>query len=468
MNKTLMSFNDRAMSSGLITVQPDLARELKSATQKFMHLTQAAQAISGSDIDDEEPKEADQPAKKRTKASEKRQNPSQARNSSPTPQPVPTVERADIGWGYSAAIEPQSTTPTGIESMAASLLPGYPLSEAVQTIGRMQQPSSTNYLPFFPFRHDDDTPRVASNANQFQFQQYQALMPSPPLLSMDPADQVLLGNPLKESRLQPPWTYSFQETNFSRRLHRATLERGYHVLSNVEHKPVLFERIFRLTLLYSTREQLLARFKSLLSKGINDPLEYFQVPFIHLGGAGTHYPQLDENGNPKAKPNAFNVRSIGPLPDSPNRVRLEMVSAGAFSARPGNEVELDLEGFEGQWFDPYDVEGYLQEKGVVISPYASFAEAELPSTDLALSSMLEVPPINAMAASASPSGSTRGLTPGTCSTLSAPDTPLPIPSTGLGAAPSNDDGTGIPVDEASLFGFGDFGSSGVYSTGPDF
>ncbi|KAK3045368.1 hypothetical protein LTS18_013941, partial [Coniosporium uncinatum] len=61
-----------------------------------------------------------------------------------------------------------------------------------------------------------------------------------------------------------------------------------------------------------------------------------------------------------------------------------------------------------------------------------------------------------------------GLTPGTCSTLSAPDTPLPIPSTGLGAAPSNDDGTGIPVDEASLFGFGDFGSSGVYSTGPDF
>ena len=33
-----------------------------------------------------------------------------------------------------------------------------------------------------------------------------------------------------------------------------------------------------------------------------------------------------------------------------------------------------IEGFEGEWFDPNDVESYLEEKGVHINPDSTFAE----------------------------------------------------------------------------------------------
>jgi hypothetical protein len=46
-------------------------------------------------------------------------------------------------------------------------------------------------------------------------------------------------------------------------------------------------------------------------------------------------------------------------------------------ARPATDISVEVEGFEGTWFDPYDVEGYLESKGVVIDPSVSFVEAEI-------------------------------------------------------------------------------------------
>jgi hypothetical protein len=46
-------------------------------------------------------------------------------------------------------------------------------------------------------------------------------------------------------------------------------------------------------------------------------------------------------------------------------------------SRPGAEVSVEIEGFEGEWFDPYDVEGYLESRGIHIDPTVSFVEAEI-------------------------------------------------------------------------------------------
>lgn len=40
-------------------------------------------------------------------------------------------------------------------------------------------------------------------------------------------------------------------------------------------------------------------------------------------------------------------------------------------------MTVEIAGFEGEWFDTQDVQGYLEEKGIYIDPGASFAEAEM-------------------------------------------------------------------------------------------
>lgn len=52
-------------------------------------------------------------------------------------------------------------------------------------------------------------------------------------------------------------------------------------------------------------------------------------------------------------------------------VRLENVVDG----RREDLNDMDLQGFEGEWFDAYDVQGYLEERwGCRLDPKSSFAE----------------------------------------------------------------------------------------------
>ena len=55
-----------------------------------------------------------------------------------------------------------------------------------------------------------------------------------------------------------------------------------------------------------------------------------------------------------------------------------MGEAGFIDGSP--PIEAVIEGFEGEWFDPYDIEGYLAEKGMHVDPTASFAEVEVAAT----------------------------------------------------------------------------------------
>ncbi|KAF2493796.1 hypothetical protein BU16DRAFT_426901, partial [Lophium mytilinum] len=162
-------------------------------------------------------------------------------------------------------------------------------------------------------------------------------------------------------------TYSFQETTFARRLTRATVERGFHLLSTSSLHPAAVNHVFKLSLPYITRDQMLARFRAILTKSNSDTLDCWQTPFIHLGGAGTHYPRRDANGSTSPPPNSWNVRSIGPMK--------KLVLENSVDSTLNQVIDVDLRGFEGEWFDAHDVEGYLEELGVRIDPQASFAEA---------------------------------------------------------------------------------------------
>jgi hypothetical protein len=175
---------------------------------------------------------------------------------------------------------------------------------------------------------------------------------------------------LTSKSIAPDFTYSYDETTFARRLTRAALEAGFQILSMATIRPSALNYVFRLSLAYYTVEQLRSRFKEMLSRGVNEDLDFEETPFVHLGDAGKHYPRKDANGNimPRRK-NNWTLRQIGP-PEK-RMVRAE----NAVDGRAEYLHDIDLSGFEGEWFDAHDVQGYLEEEyGCRLNPKSSFAE----------------------------------------------------------------------------------------------
>ncbi|PIA93309.1 hypothetical protein CB0940_04082 [Cercospora beticola] len=167
---------------------------------------------------------------------------------------------------------------------------------------------------------------------------------------------------------RPPRTYSFAETTFARRLHRATAEQAYKLLHEFDKRPTTYKRSFRLSLMSRDRETLIKMTREMLARGPREPLDQ-ETALIHVGGAGTHYPKRDASGRLLPKPQTWHVGIVGPH-------RLALLE-DAVKGKITVNMTVDIAGLEGEWFDPYDVEGYLAEKGIYIDPLASFAVAEI-------------------------------------------------------------------------------------------
>lgn len=171
------------------------------------------------------------------------------------------------------------------------------------------------------------------------------------------------------STLAPVFTYSYNEVTFARRLTRATMEVGFDYLSAPNVPPEIPKHVFKLSLPYSTLEEIRNRFKIILSRGVDEDLDWWATPFIHLGGAGTHYQRRDAQGNIIPMKNSWTVRQIGPM--DKRLLRL----ANALNGESQDLEGVDLGGLEGEWFDAYDVQGYLEEQWhCKIDPRSSFAE----------------------------------------------------------------------------------------------
>lgn len=185
---------------------------------------------------------------------------------------------------------------------------------------------------------------------------------------------------LIESHLSstPVHTYSFLESSFSRRLHRYCLEHAYRYFSNPGSDPKVVYRLFRLVSCMRDQERMARCFRNLVRRGPGEPLEIWSLPFYRVGGAGTHYPREDECGNPTYPPNMRVPRRIlGSLP-----VRAPEMPDG--QQEEGANDFLWLMGFGGEWFDSYDVEKYLEEKGIFPDAHLSSVEVKNHSSMLPL------------------------------------------------------------------------------------
>jgi hypothetical protein len=385
MNKSFLQFNDSALKSGLLTGNPGLAHQVKQVTKSFIALANSAAEGSEGDDDGSEPMvdavTEEQSASSRREATKERQ-----------PQATPIQhQHMNIGWGYSVPPKHTASNPltkdhrrhvdsfqddlnTAEEAGLVRYRPQVTIGHLMDQGGQSWSESATedaNTPQMLPFGLIDVLSRRQYSAPGNQTQNiYSVSIPTP---DVSPPYTRLPTPPLLSLKsLTPSWTYSHDETTFARRLTRASLEAGFRILSIANQRPSALNHVFRLSLPFMTLDEIRDRFKTLLARGVDEDLNCWDTPFIHLGGAGTHYQRRDENGNVIKIPNGWTIRRIGPMVS--NLVRAENVADPSQS----QDLNIDLTGLDGEWFDAWDVEGYLEhEKGVRIDPKASFAEVSI-------------------------------------------------------------------------------------------
>ncbi|THY36696.1 hypothetical protein D6D01_00198 [Aureobasidium pullulans] len=188
--------------------------------------------------------------------------------------------------------------------------------------------------------------------------------------SFDPMENNQVSMSMMRS-LGIPESYSSFESTFARRLHRASCEYAYRLACDPTRIPVLFNNVFKLTLKAAgTVDRVKYSLQSTLSRSTREPLSNWGVTFIHVGGAGTHYPRPPEEGGlGYQSPNSWAVTTVGPHKIGGSTIE---------EALTAEMLLRGVTGMDGEWFDAYDVEGYLAEKGIRLDPSSSFAEIELP------------------------------------------------------------------------------------------
>ncbi|KAF2100601.1 hypothetical protein NA57DRAFT_74203 [Rhizodiscina lignyota] len=413
MNKSFLNFNDRAVSSGVIGLNADLARELRATTEHFLTLARnASSGASGSDGEDQEEEQLAIEAPRKSK---------------PTPTTGPHEQELDltmnesnvlrdIGWGYTQTIGDTSNSSSTRASAEPQneFLPGVKMNDAPHLLQRFRESNSTLNLPFFGLDDlqastttGDEIMDITSNSNAHNYglnlSQFNAMIPSPPAISdkaqvdssatltladgpfaiFPSASRALatppIASPMISTKLGLPYTYSFQETTFARRLHRAAIERGFHLISQAELRPQRFAEVFGLTLRFSTRNDVRARLRQILSRGPGESLDNHGGPYLNFGGAGTHYAKRDSDRN-IIKGSQKRIGPFGRLPQLQNTEQsIGMDLAETMMLSQTDDQVPD--GYEGEWLDPTDVEGYLQERGLKLEAQAHFVEGEVSDID---------------------------------------------------------------------------------------
>lgn len=159
-------------------------------------------------------------------------------------------------------------------------------------------------------------------------------------------------------------TYSHHERTLARRLHRIALEQTYAWFRDRATSPAWIVHVFGLLPCLPEPQCVERTYRRVLRAGSDDSLELLVMPFYGIGGAGTHYPRRDETGCPvypenMREPKRILDRAVGALPGRQH-------TSGLAEADPGNHRKLQMLGFDGDWFDCHDVQGYLESLGITL------------------------------------------------------------------------------------------------------
>ncbi|KAK8121548.1 hypothetical protein PG999_005668 [Apiospora kogelbergensis] len=190
-----------------------------------------------------------------------------------------------------------------------------------------------------------------------------------PQLSFDPSYGMSSWAPSPWASLPSPSTLAYQEPSFARRLHRSALQRAAHLVTMKNPPSETVLRVFGFARLFETLEQIRERTLGLLTRSERESLSHQEYPFQHLGGMGTHFPAAErgEHMSPvsrglPARPKDDYPFTMGPMDPRVGKIR---------------ETLINLPGFDGQFWDPDEVQIYLMHNGVEIPPAVDHHVVEL-------------------------------------------------------------------------------------------
>ena len=337
MNNAYSQIHDNLIDTGMFNSKPALLRQLESTAEQFATLTRLMQDSDNEDDDD--------------------QHESRGR-----------TESVDIGPEQSSSSNHARKQSSVNSQESGQEAPGFGMVYS-------QNPENDLDIEASDLQLFQETTFEQANV-EAGYQQWNVQIPTTQLdeNSFFP----MIEKPLKAAQ---PYTYSFQETTFSRRLHRLCLERAFRNLTSPNISREYLTRAFRFTFCFSNRKSMLIRFQELLKRKAGESLENWNVPFFRVGGAGTHFPRLDEAGRPIYPPNMHSAASVfRPLqwlePETPR-------------AETTTDRMLEAIGYGGEWFDSHDVEEYLKSKGIHLDGTSSFIEVD--------PSVISLPPLTSNA-----------------------------------------------------------------------
>ncbi|KAK2736273.1 hypothetical protein FQN57_000803 [Myotisia sp. PD_48] len=338
-----LAFNDELVNSGVLSSHPLIAHQLSTVTRQILVLTKSS----------EDPENATQP--------------DGSQDDEMDHSPLPVAQQEIQPYRIEAHDVPVAPT------QSPAYGEGFDFGIGLLPVNKNQSPMTmpTNSSTSCPPADDLDfllfdrpvQPGIGTQADHVS--SYSA--PSVPTSS----PRLLGGQDVR-------FTYSFQETNFARRLQRRCIENAYAFLSHPGTSPEYLNRKFRFTFGFTSRSRLAGAFQHLAKRDVGESLEFWEKPFFSIGRAGMHYPREDESGNIIFPPNMHPPeRAFGPLPfhmaEKPDR----------FHSKTVDEV-IDSIGYGGDWFDCNDVEGYLSARGIHLDSRSTFVvipSSALPTSD---------------------------------------------------------------------------------------
>lgn len=334
MSNIFINLYDFAVSKGLLQREPEFGQQLQKTTETFLALATSTQDEHNDEHSDDggaaKSAEPEPETGRRTRA--RRASPKKRQEATP-PVSEPTVP-AWGGYEISKDESPVEEIDLGFQQ------PGTNWRNALQVITRPTEDNAS-----FPF-------------DLMDMQSYRVELPQ-----IDDFSQ----NFFPESQLPLPKTHDYSEFSFARRIHRAATERAFRLItSNDPRVADRKQQVFGFCLLYDSYEAIEARLRRTMSSTSKDSLSQWQQPFVHVGGAGTYYP-MSENDAGDLMPKFRTGFSMGPFSQPASKAQ-ELLE---------NDMRCNLPGFEGQFFDPNDVEGYLRGRGLDIAPAAEFVTGEL-------------------------------------------------------------------------------------------
>ncbi|KAG0649635.1 hypothetical protein D0Z07_3661 [Hyphodiscus hymeniophilus] len=331
MSNIFISLYDFAAGKGLLDREPEFSRQLQSTTERFLALAKTAEDLEDNHGDDgekhEEEGESGSGKPKGRRASPKKRK-------APTPPPVSDPSNSWGGYTLSKEDSP-------IEDIDLGYHPDqqYRTREDLQIITRPTEENAS-----FPF-------------DLMDLQNYRVEIPQ-----IEDYSQNFFPH-----QLPLPSSYSYHEFSFARRIHRGAVEMGLRLLATADPEDERLKRTFGFSLLYESKEAIEARLKRIHNASTKETLSEWRAPFVHVGGSGTYYPMADNDVNGDLVPKFRTGYSMGPFSSKVSQAQEAL----------DDDMKCNLPGFEGEFFDSNDVEGYLRGHGLDIPPAADFVSGEV-------------------------------------------------------------------------------------------